>query len=84
MFNFVKPSSHECMIQGKEEGDKKAYKNWVKFNIRLTWILVLNPTTHYTRHSLLLDDVILKSIQDIARVQMELKKDLMMGMDTDG
>jgi hypothetical protein len=45
---------------------------------------MLNPTTHYTRHSLLLDDVILKSIQDIASVQIELKQDLMMGMDNDG
>jgi hypothetical protein len=36
MFNFVKPSSHECIMQGKEEGDKRAYKNWVKFNIRMT------------------------------------------------
>jgi hypothetical protein len=71
-------------MQGKEEGDKWAYKNWVKFNIRLTWILVLNPTTHYASHSLLLDDVILKSIQDIVSVQIELKQDLMMGMDNDG
>jgi hypothetical protein len=37
---------------------------------------VLNPTTHYVKHSLLLDD--------IATVQIELKQDLMMGMDDDG
>jgi hypothetical protein len=33
--------------------------------------------------SLLLDDVILKSIQKIASVQIEIKQDLMMGMDND-
>jgi hypothetical protein len=34
--------------------------------------------------SLLLDDVILKSRQEIANVQIEIKQDLMMGMDSDG
>jgi len=70
------------LCKGKKEGTKGLIK--IGLNIILTWILVLNPTTHYTRHSLLLDDIILKSIQDIASVQMELKKYLMMGMDNDG
>jgi hypothetical protein len=34
--------------------------------------------------SLLLDDAILKSIQEITSVQIEIKQDLIMGMDSDG